>query len=439
MAIDEKRRQKQLAKKAAERKVKRQQQKSTSHTSFAGRATRFPVSECLMHDSFEENGIGIVILTRNLPGNNVALSSFLIDCFCLGCKEVMYRILSAEDFIEYKQQVAQGAKYKTVHPSCLRKFVEGAVAYARKIGFEPHSEYAVAAKLFGDIDANACPVKYTYGKDGKPLYLSGPNDTPERIRKILNKLERNLGTGNYDFVAKADSIDDYNTAIDAIHKKVKSVDEKANSVYEYADKRQSPVLNVINYGITDDPIHPYSYDNCDSLPENFRNKIQELKDSLFVNPRQAIADLTPIVKSYPNIPVLYNYLRNAYMLMGNHSKAQVVLEETIKRFPDYLFGKLALAEVCLNNGEFDKIPQIFNNQLDLKLLYPNRDVFHISEVLNFFAIMAMYFHAIGNQKQAELYYKMIQQLDPNDRLTKIVNRKLFGSPIKQLINKLLPW
>jgi hypothetical protein len=37
----------------------------------------------------------------------------------------------------------------------------------------------------------------TFGRDGKPMYISGPDDDGERI---IRKLHRGLGDGNYDFV-----------------------------------------------------------------------------------------------------------------------------------------------------------------------------------------------------------------------------------------------
>ena len=37
----------------------------------------------------------------------------------------------------------------------------------------------------------------TFGRDGKPMYISGPHDDGERIIRMLR---RRLGDGNYDFV-----------------------------------------------------------------------------------------------------------------------------------------------------------------------------------------------------------------------------------------------
>ena len=51
-----------------------------------------------------------------------------------------------------------------------------------------------AAGYLGGWDGEC---ELTFGRDGKPMYIPGPDDDGERI---LRKLRRSLGDGNYDFV-----------------------------------------------------------------------------------------------------------------------------------------------------------------------------------------------------------------------------------------------
>ena len=44
------------------------------------------------------------------------------------------------------------------------------------------------------------PSTITFGKDGKPLYISGPYDDP---RPVIRTLERTAGRGNFEFLAAA--------------------------------------------------------------------------------------------------------------------------------------------------------------------------------------------------------------------------------------------
>src|SRR4029077_20110405 len=86
-----------------------------------------------------------------------------------------------------------------MEPACARKLVEGAVAYAHELGFAPHPDYQTAKVIFGDIDSSQCEEEFEYGKDGKPFFFAGPNDSPARCRQILDTLARTRGQGNFHF------------------------------------------------------------------------------------------------------------------------------------------------------------------------------------------------------------------------------------------------
>ena len=411
MALDEKRRQKKLAKKAAEQKARQTQKYALKHGDAAALAARFPVGDCLVPTSLFEEGIGHVVLTRSLPGGDLAVAGFLVDTYCLGVKNALYRVIPPTEFESYRRQIEQHTPLEQVHPSCLRKLVEGAVRYARDLGFQPHSDYARAARLFGDIDASACPIRYTYGKDGRPLYINGPNETPAQSRRILQTLARKLGPDGFHHL----------TAL--------------GSPEESALAAPGRSAHLMSYQISDEPLEDTAYAR---LPQSVKDELEQLHYQVTDNPREAIAALGPMLERYPDVPQIYNYLQAAYTQLGDKANAQRVLDETLERFPDYLFGRIAQANDCLQRGELDRIPEIFEGKYDLKLLYPERECFHISEALHFGAIMARYFHARGEKDRAEMYYKMLHQLDPNHQTTRMVGRMLLPERISQRLRKLIP-
>jgi len=75
-----------------------------------------------------------------------------------------------------------------------RQIVYGAIGYARELGFEPHSDFRRAAGYLGAWDGEC---ELAFGRDGKPMYISGPYDDGERI---IRNLHRSLGEGNHDFM-----------------------------------------------------------------------------------------------------------------------------------------------------------------------------------------------------------------------------------------------
>src|SRR5436853_559653 len=58
-----------------------------------------------------------------------------------------------------------------------RQIVYGAIGYARELGFEPHPDFGRAAGYLGAWDEEC---ELTFGRDGKPMYISGPHDDGEK-------------------------------------------------------------------------------------------------------------------------------------------------------------------------------------------------------------------------------------------------------------------
>jgi len=135
--------------------------------------------------------------------------------------------------------------------------------------------------------------------------------------------------------------------------------------------------------------------------------------------------------------MLYNYLSVAYSLAGQREKSEAVSQENYRRNPDYLFARLNYAEICLAKGEYEKIGEIFEHKYDLKLLYPKRKRFHISEVANFMGLIGAYFFETGEREAAEKYYKILQQIAPGYPMTKRLRRKLFPNLLQRLWLRLM--
>ncbi len=203
MPRDPKKRQKQQERRAAKRKAKQHQLAREQHAGLPERLARaagYPLLHCWATEDLWTQGLGWVCLSRSLPNGFVAFTVFLVDRYCLGVKNVLLNILPGS---EYDRQIARKMRAsfvtKPMQPAAARKFIEGAVEYARGLGFAPHPDYAKAQLLFGDIDAGASQEEFEYGKDCQPFFIAGPNDSLERCRRILQTLERTCGPGRFHY------------------------------------------------------------------------------------------------------------------------------------------------------------------------------------------------------------------------------------------------
>jgi len=215
MARDERRRQKALARKKAKKQARRHAQQSRTGAfqdlfdGISKSAIRHaPIHECLCGESLQEHGIGYVVISRTLPNSDLAVGVFLVDTFCLGVKTAVLRIASPGDYDSLRAGIAETMPVSPVTASRARKLVEGAVAYARQLGFEPPRDYHTAALVLEDIDPTECPDELVFGKDGKPFYVRGPGEDAIRADQIVKQLTLRCGPDGFKFLV-ADPLSEF--------------------------------------------------------------------------------------------------------------------------------------------------------------------------------------------------------------------------------------
>jgi hypothetical protein len=212
MAIDPRKRQKQLAKHRAKRKAKAKtsSNKSSAYgSSMLGRAMatlememamRGPVDECYAADNIFSGGMGSVIVSRQSGAGHIAAGVYLIDAYCLGVKDAFARLCTYGDFRRLLDESNETMRMRRVEPAYARKLIVDAVAYARDLGLEPHPDFKYASRLLEDIDASACTTEFSFGLNGKPFFIAGPYDTPVRIRQITAAMASKRNPDEYNLM-----------------------------------------------------------------------------------------------------------------------------------------------------------------------------------------------------------------------------------------------
>jgi hypothetical protein len=142
-------------------------------------------------------GLVTVLVARDRGGSTAGVCFYLVDTWCLGLKNAAGpRPVDRRRLGGFIQPIFSAWDEPAVQvPLELgRQIVYGATGYARELGFEPHADFGRAAGYLGAWDGEC---ELTFGRDGKPMYVSGPYDDGQRI---IRKLRRGRGDGNYDFV-----------------------------------------------------------------------------------------------------------------------------------------------------------------------------------------------------------------------------------------------
>ena len=147
----------------------------------------------------EQQGMACVAVARRHRPQRVSVCGYLVDTYCLGVKNALGpRIMNDRDLSAFLTTffgaISGGEPPLEVPVELARHLVCGAVDYARGLGFEPHADYAATAAHLGSWSG---PSAITFGRDGMPMYVSGPHDNP---RAVLRTLTRTVGEGNFHYL-----------------------------------------------------------------------------------------------------------------------------------------------------------------------------------------------------------------------------------------------
>ncbi|MCP5504556.1 MAG: hypothetical protein H7A41_05315 [Chlamydiales bacterium] len=155
------------------------------------------------------------------------------------------------------------------------------------------------------------------------------------------------------------------------------------------------------------------------------------------NPRKVKKEVEIFKEKHPDHPEVLNLLTYLYLSCRKVRKADRLIEENYAKNPDYLFAKINFADLCLRQKKPQIIPDIFNKKFNLRELYPDKKMFHISEFRGFMVLMGFYHLSMGNKEAAEGYHYLAERVDPNHPGTKILEKKLYYIPFyKKFILKL---
>jgi hypothetical protein len=186
--------------KAVVAQKRREDAVATNPLSAAAGAGNAPIRLCLLSEELFGTGMGTLILARGSPGGGAAVAILLLDTFCLGVKDVVFETMQPEQLRRYVDHMDSASRMIPEEPASARKLVRDLVQWSGELGFHPPRLFAAAERLFGDVDPQACDAVFEFGKDGKPFYIAGPNDSASVSNMRMRRLHTTLGEGAYDYL-----------------------------------------------------------------------------------------------------------------------------------------------------------------------------------------------------------------------------------------------
>lgn len=198
-----------LSQKALQRKREKKRQARQTKISKTSSVTTPPnpisfskwsLHECFLPTNLWETGIGHVVISRRSSLGDVAVGMYLIDVFCLGVKDCFIRLLNMGEYKKLLQQVAMNTgELKSVDPVYANTLIHKMIEYSMQLGFKPHGDFSKAQWMLKNIPVDTTQA-FIFGKDNKPFYIQGPNESQADVKRIMRTLETNFGQENYHFL-----------------------------------------------------------------------------------------------------------------------------------------------------------------------------------------------------------------------------------------------
>jgi hypothetical protein len=162
-------------------------------------ARAFPIRECLVNESWRGRGLAHILLARTQPDGKVLFGLYLVDTFCLGLKNTFCNAGFSLAVYEHGFRLRM-LSHEPMAPCPVplaHEIIYGAIDYAAGLGFRPHPDFKLSEHILEPREALREKTGVEFGKDGKPFFISGPDDD---VGLILRKLRERVGDGNFHFM-----------------------------------------------------------------------------------------------------------------------------------------------------------------------------------------------------------------------------------------------
>ena len=197
---------------------KKQRKPSTSGQQFLSpekfvreRVRQLPIGKCYISDTGSDGGLCQILVTRQHTGGRQSMALFLVDTYCVGVKDSLYRLRMDSEEIE-EMLDSMELDFREISYDEAHNRIYGAIAFAEEGGIEPDPSFKLT-QYFLEEDTDDVPlIEYEYGKDGQHLLVCRSQLEASRY---LPALRRTLGDDGFKYVVcMGDTVDDMDGDVD---------------------------------------------------------------------------------------------------------------------------------------------------------------------------------------------------------------------------------
>lgn len=406
------------------------------------RCRDLPVKECLINIDWREGDMANILIAREQPSGKLIVGMYLVDLLCLGVKNTFYHYsIDTFEYDDLLESIQMSLESEPCDYTLAHNIIYGAVEFAEELGIKPHKDFSITRYILAEDDESIEYMDLEFGRDGVPVLIirEGMNPAP-----YIANLKKSVGEGNYEIMYEDDGY------LDDDDNEILSERPFRPLIATYAEKVREENLNQENQEPRHLQMHQYqiSFDVMESpYDQYYQDQLDELREAAekayivtMENPAEAIAVNREYVKKYPKFPAFYNHLSNAYKLADNKEASDKITVELYEKFPEYLFAKIGYAHMLMDEERYEEAIQVFEGKFSLDHVYPDRTVFHFSEVLSFNLFLCRYFVLTDRLDIAIGYYQIMLGINEEHTLTlsaeNLIGREVASKELASMASEL---
>ncbi|HPF04133.1 MAG TPA: hypothetical protein PLV06_14415 [Bacteroidales bacterium] len=158
-----------------------------------------PIYQCLINSDWENAHLANIIIARKHPEGNITACLYLVDLYCQGVKDTTW--FFNKPVTEYNgimQDINNRLEMEETEYALVHNIIYAALEFAEDYDFHPHRDFTSVSRFMLEEDTDDTElVDIECGMDGKPAYVWTPEHSKSETQRIISKLEKNPGPGNY--------------------------------------------------------------------------------------------------------------------------------------------------------------------------------------------------------------------------------------------------
>jgi hypothetical protein len=164
------------------------------------RARLLPLHECFVNSGWKVAKMATLFVSRRHSNGNFTVGIYLADLFCQGVKDTGWRFnISAPEYESFVETLSEKKSMEKIPYVLAHNIIFAAHEFAGECGIDSHPDFTGTTRFILEEDSDDIElIDIECGEDGVPVFMNSPGQSQAQALRIIGKLDKTIGAGNYE-------------------------------------------------------------------------------------------------------------------------------------------------------------------------------------------------------------------------------------------------